>query len=230
MAFDLTLYQHPLASFCHKVLIALYENETPFDKIQVDLANDESSARFLNIWPVGKMPVLRDDKRDKTIPETTIIIEYLDRYYPGSKPLLPKDDEARLDVRLWDRFYDLYVQGPMQKIVVDRLRPEEERDHRGVAEARANLKTAYEMIEKQMETAGKTWAVGEDFSMADCAAAPALFYAGILEPFADTHPQTAAYFERLLQRPSFQRVLTEAEPFFPFFPFVDEMPARFRKG
>lgn len=228
MAFDLALYQHPLASFCHKVLIALYENDTPFEKRQVDLMNDESSARFLDIWPVGKMPVLRDEKRDKTIPETTIIIEYLDRYYPGSKPLLPKDEDDRLDVRLWDRFYDLYVQGPMQKIVIDRLRPEEERDHRGVAEARANLKTAYAMIEKQV--ADKTWATGEDFGMADCAAAPALFYAGILEPFADSHPQAAAYFERLLQRPSFKRVLKEAQPYFPHFPFVDAMPARFLKG
>ena len=218
----LTLYFHPLASFCHKVLIALYENDTPFTGRIVDLMDEGSSARFLAVWPVGKMPVLRDESRDRTIPETTIIIEYLDQLYPGRRPLLPVGEDARLDARLWDRFFDLYVQVPMQKIVIDRLRAEGEHDPRGVAEARDTLRTAYDMLERQL--AGKTWAIGEDFTIADCAAAPALFYAGIVAPFSPSHPNVAAYFARLLARPSFKRVIAEARPYFQFFPFKDDMP------
>jgi glutathione S-transferase len=221
----LAFYYHPLASFCHKVLIALYENETPFTGHVVDLMDQDASAGFLAIWPVGKIPVLRDEARDRTIPETSIIIEYLDRHYPGPRPLLPDGWDERLDARLWDRFFDLYVQVPMQKIVTDRLRPEPERDRRGVAEAREALRTAYDMIERQL--AERPWAAGEAFGIADCAAAPALFYAGIVAPFADTHPNTAAYLERLLARPSFTRVLAEARPYFPMFPYRDRLPARF---
>jgi glutathione S-transferase len=224
----LTLYFHPLASFCHKVLIALYENDTPFKGHIVDLMDEGSSARFLAVWPVGKMPVLRDESTDRTIPETTIIIEYLDQLYPSRRPLLPVGEDARLDARLWDRFFDLYVQVPMQKIVVDRLRAEGEHDPRGVTEARATLRTAYAMLERRM--AGKTWAIGEDFTIADCAAAPALFYAGIVEPFAQSHPNVAAYFARLLARPSFKRVIAEARPYFQFFPFKDDMPAHLLEG
>jgi glutathione S-transferase len=208
--------------------LALYENETPFAGHIVDLADDGASAGFLKMWPVGKIPVLRDEGLDRTIPETSIIIEYLDRHYPGACPLLPKDEAARLDARLWDRFFDLYVQVPMQKIVIDRLRPDGEHDPRGVADARAALGTAYDMIERQV--ADKTWAIGETFSIADYAAAPALFYAGIVVPFANSHPHTAAYFERLAARPSFQRVIAEARPYFRFFPFKDSIPARFLDG
>jgi len=222
----LVLYFHPLASFCHKVLIALYENETPFEPRTVDLLDQESRAVFFRLWPVGKMPVLRDEARGRTVPETSIIIEYLDQHYPGARPLLAADPVVRLDERLWDRFYDLYVQGPMQKIVGDHLRPEGERDPVGVADARASLKDAYAMIERQM--AGQTWAAGEAFGLADCAAAPALFYAGIVEPFAATHPNVAAYFDRLIERPSVARVIAEARPHFPMFPFHAAIPARFR--
>lgn len=221
----LSLYSHPLASFCHKVLIALYENGTAFDNHTVDLMNPEASVRFLAMWPVGKIPVLRDEGRDRTIPETSIIIEYLEQHHPGVKPLLPKDEEARLNARLWDRFYDCYVQVPMQRIVINRLRPENARDPMGVAEARKMLQTAYGMIEGQMT--GKVFAVGEDFTIADCAAAPALFYAHTLEPFGE-RPQLAAYFERLVARPSFQRVLKEAQPYFPNYPYQEAIPARFR--
>lgn len=222
----LTLYFHPLASFCHKVLIALYENGTPFRAEIVDLMDPDASASFLEMWPVGKIPVLRDEARDRTIPEASIIIEYLEQHYPGERPLLPEDRERRLQARLWDRFFDLYVQVPMQKIVVDRLRPEDGRDAFGVMEARAALRTAYGMIERQLS--GKPWAVGDTFTIADCAAAPALFYAGIVEPFGQDHRQTAAYFERLLERPSFQRVIDEARPYFPNFPYLELMPERFR--
>jgi len=224
----LTLFFHPLASFCHKVLIALYENETPFKGHIVDLMDERASAKFLGMWPVGKIPLLRDDGRNLTIPETTIIIEYLDRRHPGRHALLPKDAGQRLDARLWDRFFDLYVHVPMQKVVTDRLRPEGERDLRGVADAKATLSTAYDMIEQHM--ADRTWAIGESFSIADCAAAPALFYAGIVLPFHASHPNLAAYFERLLQRPSFKRVLAEARPYFNLFPFKNDIPARFLGG
>jgi glutathione S-transferase len=221
----LTLYLHPLASFCHKVLIALYENETPFVPQIVDLMDEAARNELLRLWPVGKIPVLRDARLDRTLPETSIIIEYLDRHYPGPLPLLPKDEGERLEARLWDRFYDLHVHTPMQKIVGDRLRPAGERDPRGVTEAKAALDLAYDMIERRM--AARSWAAGEDFSLADCAAAPALFYAGILVPFPKTHAALAAYFERLLARPSFARVLEEARPYFHLFPFKERIPPRF---
>jgi len=224
----LVLYFHPLASFCHKVLMALYENESPFTGHIVDLANADSRASFIDVWPLGKFPVLRDETLSRTIPETTIIIEYLDQHYPGAHPLLPELEAERLDARLWDRFFDLYVQVPMQKIVADRLRSDGERDPCGVADAKAALMTAYDMIDRHM--ASRTWAIGKSFSIADCAAAPALFYAGIVAPFSDTHPNVVAYFERLLERPSFKRVLAEARPYFQFFPFKDAMPARFLDG
>lgn len=221
----LTFYFHPLASFCHKVLIALYENETPFAGEIVELMDDTSKNRFLELWPVGKIPVLRDDRLDRTLPETTIIIEYLDRHYPGARALLPEDEAERLEARLWDRFFDLYVQIPMQKMVTDRLRPAGEHDPRGVADAAATLATAYDMIDRRM--ANRTWAVGERFGIADCAAAPALFYAGIVIPFSEARPHLAAYFERLAARPSFKRVIAEARPYFRLFPFKDSIPPRF---
>jgi len=221
----LTLYYHPLASFCHKVLMALYENETPFTGEIVNLGDKQASARFFALWPVGKMPVLRDEKLNRTIPETTIIIEYLDAHYPGARRLLPANEDERLDARLWDRFFDLYIQNPMQKIVADHMRPEGEHDLRGVAEARATLQTAYDVLERQVSS--RTWAVSEHLSIADCAAAPALFYAGIVAPFSGTHPGVTAYFDRLTERPSFQRVIAEARPYFQFYPFRDSIPARF---
>ncbi len=128
----LTLYLHPLASFCHKVLIALYEAGTPFKPQIVDLGNPAEHARYLEVWPVGKIPVLHDSVRDRTVPETSVIIEYLGQHYPGAQPLIPRDDALALEARLWDRFFDLYVQVPMQKIVTDTLRASGENDRRGV--------------------------------------------------------------------------------------------------
>jgi glutathione S-transferase len=221
----LTLYYHPLASFCHKVLMALYENATPFAPEIVNLGDKEASARFFCLWPLGKIPVLRDEQLDRTIPEATIIIEYLDAHYPGAHRLLPQNDDQRLEARLWDRFFDLYVQVPMQKRVADHMRPAGEHDPRGVADAMATLHTAYDMLEQRM--ADRTWAIGESFSIADCAAAPALFYAGIVMPFSATHPHAAAYFDRLVERSSFKRLIGEARPYFHLFPFNDSIPARF---
>jgi glutathione S-transferase len=213
---SLTLHFHPLASYCHKALIALYENDTPFTPHMVNLFDETERAALLKLWPIGKFPVLRDDARDQTVPESTVIIEYLDSHYPGRTPLIATDVDRAWQTRLRDRFYDLYVHEPMQKIVGDRLRPETKRDPHGVEEARARLLTAYGMIEAEMAT--RTWAMGDGFSLADCAAAPALFFANEVLPFGDTHKNVAAYFDRLKARPSYARVLREAEPYFAMFP------------
>ncbi len=213
---SLTLHFHPLSSFCMKVLIALYENDTPFTPHLVDLFDEGDAANLRKLWPVGKFPVLRDDARGRTIPETSIIIEYLDRHYPGKTRFIPADADAALQTRLQDRFFDLYVNVPMQKIVTDALRPEGKNDPHGVAEARSMLRTSLDMIEQ--EAAGKSWIMGDDFTMADCAAAPALFYADKVMPLRDNHRTTRGYLERLMQRPSYARALKEAEPYFKLFP------------
>jgi glutathione S-transferase len=213
---SLTLYFHPLSSFCWKTLIALYENDTPFKPQMVDLGNEAERAALLKLWPVGKFPVLRDDDRDRTIPETSIIIEYLDDHYPGPTRFIPADEKLALQTRLRDRFYDLYVHLPMQKIVGDRLRPEGKKDPHGVEEARARLQSCYDMIDKDVGT--KSWAMGEAFCIADCSAAPALFYASKVMPFGDNHKNLTAYLDRLIARPSFARVIREAEPYFAMFP------------
>jgi glutathione S-transferase len=213
---SLTLHFHPLASFCWKALIALYENGTPFTPNQVDLGNPAKRAALLKLWPIGKFPVLQDDARGETVPESSIVIEYLDRHYPGPTRFIPDDSGRALQTRLRDRFYDLYVHLPMQKIMLDRMRPEGSKDPHGVEDARAQLRTSYAMIEQQMVKGG--WAAGDDFSLADCAAAPPLFYGSMVEPFGDGQKNLAAYFARLKARPSFARVLKEAEPYFNMVP------------
>jgi glutathione S-transferase len=213
---SLRLYFHPLSSYCHKVLIALYENDTRFEPVLVNLGDETERAALLKLWPVGKFPVLRDDERNVTVPESTVIIEYLDRHYPGATHLIPSEAEAARQTRLRDRFYDLHVHEPMQKIVGDRLRPEGRNDPHGVEEAKSRLKTSLGMIDSEM--ASRAWAMGEAFSLADCAAAPPLFYANEVMPFGDTHPNVAAYLKRLKARPSYARVLKEAEPYFAMFP------------
>jgi glutathione S-transferase len=213
---SLTLHFHPLSSFCWKVLIALYENDTAFVPHMVDLGNEAERAALLKLWPIGKFPVLRDDAMDRTIPESSIIIEYLDNHYPGRTRFIPADEKLALQTRLRDRFYDLYVHLPMQKIVGDRLRPPGKQDPHGVEEARARLQSCYGMIDREVAT--RTWAMGEVFSIADCAAAPALFYANTVMPFGDENKNLTAYFDRLTARPSLARVIKEAEPYFRMFP------------
>ncbi len=213
----LTLHMHPLSSYCWKVLIALYENDTPFEARQLDnLGDPETAAAFRALWPTAKIPLLRDEARDRTVPETSVIIEYLQATYPGPVRFIPDEPDAALRVRLLDRLFDLYVHNQMQAIVGDRLRPADARDPYGVAHARAQLAMAYDLLETEL--AGRTWAAGEVFSLADCAAAPALFYANKLAPLTDAHPNVSAYLDRLLARPSFARVLQEAEPYFAMFP------------
>ncbi|MEJ0074884.1 MAG: glutathione S-transferase family protein [Alphaproteobacteria bacterium] len=213
---SLTLHFHPLSSFCHKVLIALYENGTPFMPKLVNLQDESERAAFHALWPVGKFPVLQDAARDRMVPESSIIIEYLDQHYPGATKLIPGDPEQSRVVRFGDRFYDLHIHLHMQKIVGDRLRPTGAKDPHGVADARTRMAAALALVEKQMP--GRTWAAGETFTMADCAAAPALFYADKVAPLAGPYPNVAAYLERLKQRPSYARTLKEAEPYFKFFP------------
>lgn len=147
---SLTLHSHPLSSFCQKVLIALYENGTPFRQNLIDLGNEAVRTEFAKLWPILKMPVLRDDARDKTIPETTIIIEYLQTFYPGRTVFIPEDVDAALNVRLWDRFFDLYINDPMQRIVGDRLRPADKKDPFGVVQARERLSGVYAQLDKEM--------------------------------------------------------------------------------
>jgi len=212
----LTLHFHPLSSFCWKVLIALYENDTPFTAHLLDAGDEVWRGALKKLWPVGKFPVLRDDARDRVVPESSIIIEYLDQYYPGRVRFIPADPEPAWQTRLRDRFYDCYVHLSAQKIVGDRLRSEAARDSHGVAEARERLRSCYDMIDQQMTSS--SWAMGDAFGLADCAALPALFYGDKVEPLGEKHGNAVAYLERLKARPSVARVLAEAEPYFKLFP------------
>lgn len=222
---SLVLHYHPLSSYCWKVLIGLYERGTPFEARMVNLGDPEAVAAYKALWPTGKIPLLQDEATGEVVPETSIQLEWLDGHAPGSGALLPGEAEARLEARLWDRLFDSYVMTPLQKIVGDRLRPEGGHDPHGVAEARATLSMAYDMIEARM--AGRAWPAGERFGVADCAAAPALFYAGIVEPWGRARPNLDAYFERLLARPSVARAIEEARPWFKYFPYRDQLPERF---
>ena len=213
---SLKLYFHPLSSFCQKVLVALYENDTPFEPRIIDLSKPSEAAELEALWTMRKFPVLRDEAMDRTVPELSIIIEYLDRHYPGGTRFLPADPDLEGQTRLLDRFFDLYLELPMQKIVGDRLRPADKRDPLGVEQARAQLQTALGMVDRDMAT--RTWATGDTFGMADCAAAPALYYANLVAPFGSTHRHASAYLDRLMHRPSFARAVNEAEPYRKFFP------------
>ncbi|MBS0536207.1 MAG: glutathione S-transferase family protein [Proteobacteria bacterium] len=211
----LKLFYHPLSSFCHKALIGLYENNIPFEPVSVNLADAQSSAEMRALWPVAKFPVLRDEVRGQTVPEATVIIEYLDQHYAAHK-LLPADPDRAIKARIWDRFFDLYIHMPMQKIAGDNIRSAELRDPHGVAEARATIEKSYAILEQEL--GDRTWALGDDYGLVDCAASPALFYASLAVPFSDATPKLRAYYGRLVKRPSYLRALKEAEPFFDWVP------------
>ncbi|KYF68208.1 glutathione S-transferase [Sorangium cellulosum] len=208
------LYAHPFSSYCQKVLIALYEHETPFELRLLAPGNEQAAAEHEALWPLKRMPVLLDEGR--TVVEASIIVEYIDLHHPGSSRLLPEDPRAALDVRMMDRFFDNYIMTPMQKLVFDSLRAAEDRDRQGVAEARQLLDTAYRWLEGAM--AGREWAAGGAFSLADCAGGPALFYADWAHPISEAFPNVRAYRRRLLARPSFARAIDEARPYRAFFP------------
>lgn len=219
----LTLHAHPLSSYCWKVLIALHENGSPFETLHVNLGDPAERAAYAALWPTAKIPLLVDGER--VVPETSIQIEYLDHHHPGRLRLLPEAFDARLEVRLWDRVFDLYVMTPMQRFIAQQLRPEAQRDAATLAGTLAELGMAYDLIESRL--GDREWAAGDAFTMADCAAAPALFYAAVARPFSPGHTRLAAYFERLLARPSVWRCIVEARPFFQYYPLRHALPARF---
>jgi len=223
----LTLYFHPFSSYCQKAVIALDETATPFTGKVINLQDPASVGELKAVWPLGKFPVLRDDARNRSVAESSIIIEYLDHFYPGAVKLIPADPDLAHAVRAKDRFFDLYISDPMSKIVTDTFRPEGTNDPHGVAQSQDLLRKAYDILETGM--ANKTYAMGEAFTMADIAAAPALFYADLVMPLADAHPHTAAYLDRLMKRPSFTRALREAQPFHTFFPYADRYMASFNR-
>lgn len=208
----LILYSHPFASYCQKVLIALYESATPFSVRALEDA--QAFAELAALWPHKKFPVLSDG--DATLIEASIIIEYLGLHHPGPVRLITDDPQAALHTRFLDRFYDNYVMTPMQKVVGDSLRAVGERDPAGVAQARAELEVSYRWIDTLM--AQRQWAAGDDFSLADCAAAPALFYADWVQPIDPALVHLRAYRARLLARPSVARVVDEARPYRHLFP------------
>jgi glutathione S-transferase len=210
----LTLYYHPLSSFCWKVLVALYDAELPFRAQLVDLGNASERDALCKLWPPGRFPVLHDD--EVVVPESSIIIEHFAQRHAAARSLVPVDPEAALCVRARDRLFDLDLHVPMQKIVGDRFRPADQRDPLGVASARRQLRTGYTIVEDLL--AGHTWACGETFTLADCAAAPALWYGDRVEPIGEALVRTRAYLARLRARPSFARVLAEAEPYRSMFP------------
>lgn len=208
------LYAHPFSSYCQKALIALYENGTAFEYCMLGSGHAEIDAEHAALWPIKRFPLLQDGQQ--TVMEASIIIEHLALHHPGPVALLPQHASAALQVRLLDRFFDHYIMTPMQKIVFDCLRPEASQDAFGVAEARQMLETAYAWIDQTLE--GREWADGGDFSLADCAAAPALFYADWVQPIADRYQRLRAYRQRLLARPSFARAVDEARPYRAYFP------------
>lgn len=210
----LQLYAHPFSSYCQKVLIALYENETPFSWRMVEYGNEAIAAEFAALWPIERMPVLRDG--DSTVIESSIVIEYLGARYPGPVQLIPSDANAALETRFLDRVFDNYVMTPMQKIVFDRIRGEEDRDAYGVDQARQLLDRAYAWLDGALSQ--RTWAIGEAFTLADCAAAPSLFYADWVHPIADRFATLRGYRARLLARPSVARAVEEARPYRVLFP------------
>lgn len=209
----LTLYGHPISSYTWKALIALYENDTPFEAVTID---QDTYADFIALWPLGQFPALRDSASNAFVTETSCIIEYLDTRYPGPTRFIPRDSAEALEARRWDRVFDNNINTMMSKVVVDRIRPEGSKDPYGVEDARRRVRAAYEVVERQL--GANTFIVGEAFTLADCAAAPALWYATRNVPLEDKFPRIAAYLERLISRPSFDRVLREKEPLFHLYP------------
>lgn len=210
----LKLYAHPFSSYSQKVLIALYENNTPFAFQQINHDDPKILAELEALWPFKRFPVLADN--DRTLIESTIILEYLDQHYPGQTRLIPKDADAALEARFMDRFFDNCIMTPTQKPVSNALRPEGQRDPFGVDEAKRQLDIAYAWLDATMKD--REWAIGSQFTIADCAAAPSLFYADWVYRIPEKFANVIAYRKRLLARPSFARAVEEARYFRPFFP------------
>lgn len=210
----LTLHEHPFAAYCWKPLVALFERDVPFERHFV--GGEADGALLAELWPMASIPVLVDDAAGLTLPESTTIVEYLDDH--GDAPVLvPAEPAAALQARLWDRVFDGHVMTPMQKIVGDNLRPEGRGDPEGVAEARATLDRAYALLDAHL--AGSDWAAASAFTLADCAAAPALFYARVVHRWdEDGFDNLTRYFAALTVRPSVARVIDEAREYRDIFP------------
>lgn len=208
------LYAHPFSSYCQKVLTALYENATDFTFRLIEFQSEEDEASLEAVWPMKRFPVLVDG--DRTLIESSVIIEYLDRAHPGPVRLVPDDLDTALEARFMDRVFDNYVMTPMQRIVFDRFREPDDRDPTGVAGAREILDKAYRWLDGSL--ASRKWAAGSDFTMADCAAAPSLFYADWVHEIQKDFSHLRRYRTQLLARPSFARAVDEARPYREFFP------------
>ena len=210
----LTLHEHPFAAYCWKALIALYERDVPFEPYVVD--GEDGRARLAELWPMASIPVLVDDEARLTLPESTTIVEHLDGY-GDAPPLLPAAPSAALQARLWDRLIDGHVMTPMQKIVGDSLRPERRGDPTGVAEAHAALEQVYALLDAHLGNDG--WLAGDAFTVADCAAAPALHYARVVHRWDEAGlPDLTRYFHALMARPSVARAVDEAREYRYVFP------------
>jgi glutathione S-transferase len=209
---SLQLFAHPFASYCWKVLIALYADGTEFEYKMLDPGHPEIFEELKRHWPFGKFPLLLDD--GEPLIETTPIIDYLYVHYRGPNAWIPAG-EMEQRVRFLDRFFDLYVMNNMSRIVAEALRPEDGKDPYGAEQAGRELNTAYDWIEGQL---GDPWAVGEQFTLADCAAAPSLFYADWVEPIGETRPQLKTYRAALLAHPAVARCVEEARPYRHLFP------------
>jgi glutathione S-transferase len=212
------LYYHPLSSYSWKVLIALYEKDVAFDGRIIDEQHPENCGEWAALWPLLRFPLLRDDERDVTVPETSTIIEYLDLHHPGEWQAIPTEPGVAIEARVMDRLFDNYVMTPMGTVVFNKIRPEGQHDDYGVDQAKAALSLSYDLLETRL--ADRQWAAGAAFTLADCAAVPSLFYADRIVPFRRSHPVLGAYLARLEARPSFARVLQEKEPYWQMFPFA----------
>lgn len=209
---SLTLYAHPFSSYCQKVLVALYENDVLFEYRSME--DPSAMAELKARWPFARFPLLVDDGR--TVVESTIIIEHLMLTRGGRVRWLPDDPLEALEVRFLDRFFDNDVMTAMQKPVLAALKEDSGRRDEALAEAARVLVLAYGWLEQRLE--GRTWAAGETLSLADCAAAPSLFYADWVHPIPPSCPTLRAYRSRLLAWPAFARAVDDARPYRRYFP------------
>jgi glutathione S-transferase len=207
------LFIHPFSSYCQKAITALYENDTPFTARELEPGGGPTFDELRRLWPIGKFPLLREG--DRVVPEATSIIEYLDVHHPGPVRFIPDNPDAAIEVRMMDRFFDNYVATPQQKLIFDRIRPEDERNPADVADGQAMLDKAYAWLDQRM--ADREWAAG-DFGLADLSAGPQLFYADWTYPMDGRFPNVAGYRQRLIERPAFARAIEEARPYRPLFP------------
>jgi glutathione S-transferase len=214
MVMSLALYGHPFSSYTQKALIALYENGTPFTFCCISPDTPQHSAEWLRRWPLRKFPLLLDGER--TVVESSIIIEYLQLAHPGPVRLLPENPMAALEVRFLDRFFDYHVMDAMQIAVESAIQRIPLKPEDGLMIAKEKVERAYGWLETHL--ADRKWAAGDDFTLADCAAAPSLFYADWTHRISEAFPLLRAYRVRLLARPSFARAVEEARPFRSYFP------------